>query len=80
PLPRWSDCIKPFLDQAKPFAGEYILHYHSTSGGIKGPYRNGKYINKQFLNYPLNKKNYYGIICCDFPTEEMVRKIIETNF
>ncbi|MDE6111461.1 MAG: phosphatidylinositol-specific phospholipase C domain-containing protein, partial [Eubacterium sp.] len=49
PVPRWNDCIKPFLDKAKPFAGEYILNYLSTAGGIKGPYRNAKYINAQFL-------------------------------
>ena len=79
PVPRWNNCIKPFLDKAKPFAREYILNYLSTAGGIKGPYRNAKYINAQFLNYPLNKENYYGIICCDFPTEELTRKIIETN-
>lgn len=80
PVPRWSDCVKPFLDQAKPFSGEYVLNYLSTAGGLKGPRRNAKYINAQFLNYPLNKENYYGIICCDFPTEELTRKIIETNF
>ena len=80
PIPRWNNCIKPFLDKAKPFDGKYILNYLSTAGGIKGPYRNAKYINQQFLNYPLNKENYYGIICCDFPTEELTRKIIETNF
>ncbi|MDE6722805.1 MAG: phosphatidylinositol-specific phospholipase C domain-containing protein [Eubacterium sp.] len=79
PVPRWNDCIKPFLNQAKPFAGEYILNYLSTAGGSKGPRRNAKYINAQFLNYPLNKENYYGIICCDFPTEALTRKIIETN-
>lgn len=80
PVPRWSDCVKPFLDQAKPFSGEYVLNYLSTAGGLKGPRRNAKYINAQFLNYPLNKENYYGIICCDFPTKELTRKIIETNF
>ena len=79
PISRWNDCTKPFLDQAKPFSGEYILNYLSTAGGHKGPYRNAKYINNQFLDYPLNKENYYGIICCDFPTEALIRKIIETN-
>lgn len=80
PVPRWKDCIKPFLDRATPFEGEYILNYLSTAGGFKGPRRNAKYINQQFLEYPLKKENYYGIICCDFPTKELTRKIIETNF
>lgn len=79
PVPRWNDCLKPFLDKSKPFAGKYVLNYLSTAGGIKGPRRNAKYINGRFLNYPLKKGIYYGIICCDFPTEQLVRKIVETN-
>lgn len=79
PVPRWNDCIKPFLDKSRPFANEYILNYLSTAGGFKGPRRNAKYINTQFLKYPLKQENYYGIICCDFPTEELTQKIIETN-
>ena len=79
PVPRWNECVKPFLDTAQPFNGKYILNYLSTAGGAKGPRRNAKYVNEQFMHYPLKKGNYYGIICCDFPTEELVRKIIETN-
>lgn len=80
PKPRWIECIKPFLDKAKPFNGTYIINYLSTAGGLKGPQNNAKYINAQFIKYPLNKNNYYGTIYCDFPTKELVDKIIETNF
>ncbi len=80
PKPRWNECIKPFLDKAEAFNGTYIINYLSTAGGIKGPYNNAKYINPQFINYPLNKDNYYGTIYCDFPSKSLVDKIIETNF
>lgn len=80
PVPRWAECIKPFLDQAKSFSGEYIINYLSTAGGLKGPCNNAKYINAQFMNYPLTKGYYYGTIYCDFPTKALVDKIIETNF
>lgn len=80
PAPRWNECIKPFLDKAKPFSGEYIINYLSTAGGLKGPKKNSEYINPQFMNYTLDKSNYYGTIYCDFPTESLVEKIIETNF
>jgi len=80
PTPRWAECIKPFLDQAKPFDGTYIINYLSTAGGIKGPYYNAKYINARFMEYPLDKHKYYGTIYCDFPTEALVEKITETNF
>lgn len=79
PEPRWNECIKPFLDKAEDFNGKYILNFLSTAGGLKGPYGNSKYINPQFLDYPLEKARYYGIICCDFPTAEITEKIIETN-
>lgn len=79
PEEKWSFCVKPFLDEASAFGGTYKINYLSTAGGIKGPYRNSKYINAQFLNYPLDQHKYYGIICLDFPTAELSVKIIETN-
>lgn len=80
PEPRWSECIKPFLDKSAPFDGTYIINYLSTAGGLKGPYRNSKYINKRFICYELNREYYYGTVYCDFPTAELTEKIIETNF
>jgi len=80
PVPRWKECIRPFLDRAKPFDSIYIINYLSTAGGLKGPKKNADYINPQFINYKLDKNNYYGTVYCDFPTQELVNKIIETNF
>lgn len=80
PIPRWNECILPFLNTACEFNGEYIINYLSTAGGLKGPKNNASYINGEFLKYPLNKNFYYGTIYCDFPTEKLVNKINETNF
>ncbi|MDD6727904.1 MAG: phosphatidylinositol-specific phospholipase C domain-containing protein [Eubacteriales bacterium] len=80
PIPRWNDCIKPFLDSMTSFDGRYVINYLSTAGGLKGPYNNSKYINPKFMEYPLEKNKYYGTIYTDFPTKELVKKIIETNF
>lgn len=80
PVPRWNDCIKPFLDTMKPFDGTYIINYLSTAGGYKGPYNNSRYINPHFMAYPLDSENYYGMIYVDFPTPELTEKIIRTNF
>lgn len=80
PVPRWHKCIKPFLDTMEPFKGSYIINYLSTAGGLKGPYNNSKYINPRFLNYRLRDGVYYGMIYMDFPTEEIVEKIVKTNF
>lgn len=80
PEPRWNDCILPFLNTMTDFCGTYIINYLSTAGGLKGPYNNSKYINPAFMQYPLKKNTYYGMIYVDFPTEELVEKIIRTNF
>lgn len=80
PEPRWNDCIKPFLDKRTAFDGTYVICYLSTAGGIKGPYNNAVYINQKFLDYSLDKSNYYGTIYLDFPTDELIEKIVSLNF
>lgn len=80
PEPRWNECVKPFLDKCTEFNGKYIISYLSTAGGFKGPKRNSDYINSRFLKYELKKGTYYGMIYMDFPTEQLVEKIIKTNF
>lgn len=80
PVPRWSECIKPFLERMDKFNGSYIINYLSTAGGLKGPYNNAKYINAEFMKYELDAEKYYGTIYTDFPTLELVKKIINTNF
>lgn len=79
PVPRWNECIKPFLDGMTAFDGKYIINYFSTAGGLKGPYNNAKYINNEFMLYPLDSDTYYGMIYVDFPTVQLVKKIVETN-
>jgi 1-phosphatidylinositol phosphodiesterase len=79
PVPRWNDCVKPFLDSMTTFDGTYIINYLSTAGGLKGPHNNSKYINPKFMEYPLDDKKYYGMIYVDFPTAELVEKIIKAN-
>lgn len=80
PKPRWSECVKPFLDERTEFDGKFILCYLSTAGGIKGPRRNAEYINARFSEYPLNKNVYYGMVFFDFITDELSEKIISLNF
>ena len=80
PIPRWSECILPFLDGMEQFNGRYVINYISTAGGLKGPYNNAKYINQRFMEYKLRDGIYYGMIYADFPEPQLVRKVIETNF
>lgn len=79
PEPRWSECIKPFLDARNKFDGEYIICYLSTAGGVQGPKANSRFINPRFVAYPLERERYYGIIFTDFPTADICKKVIKTN-
>lgn len=79
-VPRWSECIQPFLDSRTAFDGTYIVCYLSTAGDLLGPGYSAKHINARFLDYPLEKERYYGIFYMDFPTPELTEKIISTNF
>ncbi len=80
PQKKWYNCLKPFLDSSKPFDNKYIINYLSTAGGAKGINYNARYINEKFIGYPLVKGNYYGTVYVDFPTQELVDRIINLNF
>ncbi len=80
PEARWTECLKPFLDSADRFDGNYIINYTSTAGGLKGPENNAKIINTKLMHYDFDKANYYGTIYLDFPDEALTSKLIEHNF
>lgn len=80
PVKKWDLCVKPMLDNASPFSGEYRINYLSTAGGIKGPYNNALYINEKFMQYNLVGGKYYGTIYCDFAFKALAEKIALSNF
>lgn len=80
PEPHWLQAVKPFFDGCDKFSGVYKINYLSTAGGLKGPERNAKYTNKEFMKYELSREKYYGCVYMDFINEDISRKIIETNF
>ena len=54
------------------------LHYISTSAKTDGTLvGTAEYINERFMEYPLKKKT--GWIFCDFPTNELIEKIMRSN-
>lgn len=79
PEPRWSEVVLPFLENCKAFDSTYVINYISTAGGIKGPYQNSKYMNERFMEYRLKDGVYYGMTYIDFPSRELVKKIILSN-
>ena len=77
PKEKW-DCVKHYLDSAETSVEKFALHYISTSVRINGNLvGTAEYLNKEFMEYPLRKGS--GWIFCDFPTNELIEKIMTSN-
>lgn len=75
--PKWL-CCENYMNSAVTDKNNLALHYVSTSvkndGSLVGT---AEYINKKFMEYPLKKKT--GWIIFDFPTKEIIEKIMMSN-
>ena len=77
PEPKWT-CSESYMNCALTDKNNLALHYISTSvktdGNLVGT---AEYLNRKFMEYSLKKKT--GWIFCDFPTEELIEKIMTSN-
>ena len=77
PEPKWV-CSENYMNSAVTDKNNLALHYISTSVKTEGTLvGTAEYINKKFMEYPLKKKT--GWIFCDFPTNELIEKIMTSN-
>lgn len=77
PKTKWL-CSKKYLDCAVTDKNKLALHYISTSAKTKGNLvGTAEYINGEFMQYDLKKGT--GWILCDFPTRELIEKIMTSN-
>ncbi len=77
PKIKWL-CSKKYLDTAFVSPNEIALHYISTSAKTGGSLvGTAEYINGEFMQYPLKAKT--GWIFCDFPSGELIEKIMMSN-
>ena len=75
--PKWV-CSENYMNSAVTDKNNLALHYISTSAKTDGTLvGTAEYINKKFMEYPLKKKT--GWIFCDFPTNELIEKIMTSN-
>lgn len=77
PKTKWK-CSEHYLDTAETSENKLAVHFISTSAKTDGTLvGTAEYINKKFMQYPLKKGA--GWIICDFPTEELIKKIMMSN-
>ncbi len=76
---KWEMSVKPLLEKCGEFENNLVINFLSDAGFPFIPRLNARYINKQFLKFPLVKQNHYGLIMLDFANEKITEKIIKTN-
>lgn len=80
---KW-EVVKHGLEQSESseeFDDGFFLNYLSTKGSnvFGHPKKYADALNQKFLNYDLKKDCDYGIVIMDFITEELARKVYESN-
>lgn len=76
---KWSNAVKPMLDEKKPNGVWYINFLSTTGGGIEGVKPNASRMNSSFRTYEMMNNKCYGIICLDYANEDLVTKIYKAN-
>lgn len=73
---KWEMAVKPLLENEQE---GFVFNFLSTAGLPVIPRYNAKYINKEFMSFPLEKGRKYGVLSFDFITPLITEKIIDTN-
>lgn len=79
PKKKWKNAIMPTIMQP-PCENGIFLSFFSTSTLFNNPRLCARYIHKRFACTRLVPSKKYGWMIFDFPTEEICKKIIGTNF
>ena len=78
PKNKWSTAVLPLLNSAPENA--LVINFFSANNIICSPRYYKRYLLKRFCGLQLEKGRKYGWLIMDFPTEEAVNKVFETNF
>lgn len=79
PSSKWSNAVKPMLDEKKPNGVWYINFLSTTGGGISGVESNASSMKGYFRTYEMMNNKCYGIICLDYADEDLTAKIYKAN-
>lgn len=81
---KWKECICPFLENAHANIGKnsFAVHFLSTANRGKGEtiLEPAQKVNAEFIKYELKKDVPSGWMLFDFPSEELIDKVIKSNF
>lgn len=76
---KWRKAVLPTLNAS--FATkDVVLNFFSAANIYRSPKSTANYIFKKFKDLSLQKNKKIGWIILDYPTEDVIKKIVETNF
>lgn len=76
---KWSNAVKPMLDETKPNGVWYVNFLSTTGGGIAGVEPNAGTMNGYFRTYEMMNNKCYGIVVIDYATDDLCSKIYKAN-
>ena len=79
PKEKWTLAIKPFLLENLE-ENSVIINMFSGTTPLNLPKKYAKTVLKKFIKFPLEKQKKYGWIILDYPTENVIKNIVESNF
>lgn len=79
PQKKWDLAVSPFI-KTPPETDDILITFFSCTSIFYNPKRSADYINKKLKNVTLKKAKKYGWIILDYPTDEFIKKIINSNF
>ncbi len=79
PQKKWDLAVSPFLKNP-PKTDDILITFFSCGSLFYNPKRSAKFINKMLANTTLKKTQKYGWIILDYPTENFIKKVVDSNF
>lgn len=79
PKDKWEKAVLPLLEKTIEHSG-FVLNFFTASSGLITPKIYARYLYKRFNNISLKAAEKYGCLILDFPTENICKKIILSNF
>ena len=79
PKDKWNKAILPLIENPPQEKGLFF-NYFSAADFIHSPRKYTKLIHKKFAEISLHNGIKYGWLVFDFPTEDMCKRVISTNF
>ncbi len=82
PCVKWNESAKPFLEKSVTNRASIYVHFLSTAYREKGEtlFETAERVNAEFMKYELKGDCAQGWMLFDFPSEELVDKVIKSNF